>query len=196
MCPNICSTTDAITWKTFDPIFRLFTNIGTTITNLDAFQRFLFDTIIPYSTFFPLNINAYFNEVVYKVPAKLFDEKIAFFESSLLSKYDEKRADYTNPICVPNDIMTEIYEEWEAGKIIIEKENKLTLKETRRREKSTATLKSNATVKKPSFFKRMLHGTLRRKDKYTLAPEGPPIEEEAPESFHSARSSYSPEEDV
>jgi hypothetical protein len=119
ICPSLCGP---ITWKTFDPIFKIFTNVTTLITERDVFQQFLFDTIIPYSTFLPLNINAYFNEVVYKKKDLLYDEKIAFFESSLLTEYKEdKENKYTNPLCVPNEIMQNIHRAWEEQKKYIKK---------------------------------------------------------------------------
>ena len=219
---DICPTISAhpIDWATFDPIFELITKFPDVVRDRDYVQRFIFDTIIPYSTFFPLNINAYINEKIYKKKDPLFDKKIAFFEAQLSTKYiggyngAYTSPEYKIPICVPNDIMTEIYKEWNEYKKEGESIEKTAANETIRREK--ALKKSNATLKNPSFFKRIINKTLRRKNKYVPANEGieelpstdetngedsgsfHSIDNKSPESYHSARShnSWSSEEEV
>jgi len=146
MCPSLCS---AINWNTFDPIFNLFTNISDFFTSRPVVQQFLFDTIIPYSTFLPLNINSYFNEVVYRKEDPYFDKKIEFFETEVLKAYEKN--EYTNPICVPNKIMSGISKEWEMSLKNRQSEIKIAMKahrtETMRREKEEKKLSGNPTRK-------------------------------------------------
>jgi hypothetical protein len=157
MCPSLCGN-NVVAWNTFDPIFKLFTNKRDMVVFNDASQRFLFDTIIPYSTFIPLNVNAYFNEVVYRNQDPLFDKKIDFFERRVLAAYENN--EYTDPTCVPNKIMDKIYEEWKKEK-----------KETKR----TSTKKNSRLTR---FFK-----SLRRTKKNSRNS----LAEESESEYYSAR---------
>jgi hypothetical protein len=145
-CSDLCGI---ITWDTFEPFFKIFTNVKKFYIGRDWFQKFLFDTIIPYSTFIPLNINAYFNEVVYKEKDILFDEKINFYEGRLLYEY-KNDSNYTNPLCFPKETMVKIHKEWklEKGRMGVEYK---TRQKTERKVAAELTKKSTT---KQNFFSR------------------------------------------
>ena len=119
-CNDLCNT---IHWSTFDPFFKIFTNVGVTKDALDYFVLTIIYTIVPYSVFLPFNFNSYFKEIIIKNTPINYDKMIEFYEKEILFYYCSEKCkpnrqtkEITSPFCVPNDIMQDIDKKWEGEK--------------------------------------------------------------------------------